>query len=573
MPFRSARKQHVAEKPETGAVAEMVRQFADPFAFVRELVQNSIDAGATTLSIRVERAGGITTTALHDDGVGMNRETIDGPLLTLFNSSKEGDSTKIGKYGVGFVSVFAIDPDIVEVDTWRDGERHRVRLFRDHRYEIEKLEPLPDSGTAVTLHQSMDAEKFDEHRLRLETALSRWCRFAAIPIEFSSVDHDRNDPAASRRIDVHLSVPSSLYVQANRDKERFVVGPSAGTDRFMAPGAADDDPAKDKTTFAGFYNRGLTLFETDEPLHPALANVRLRVDSPNLRHTLSRDNVLRDKAFDRIIAKARDLVQKSLRRELTSRLARAAQELADAKPPYEPELVASYGAFLEAALLHPLDIPHSEIMVPLAGWRLRENVMSLKQIMSLKSVYAVYATDELSRAMTQIYCPVVLAPDPKIQSWLALCIPPPGPMSPNQKFVVVHESPDSELTDSDRALCLMIENNLKVLRLPSSHVGITSAVDGIDEPFVRMQRRGRQVYDKCWLYVNDPVEEVWFNMDLSSPLLLVATNEAVRLAREHAKKDTFMAAHMLMRFMLLSGSDKDGSLSDAFFSTAAMEIV
>jgi len=322
MPFRSARQQQVIERPETGAVAEMVRQFADPYAFVRELVQNSIDAGAKSLEVRVERAGAIATTALHDDGVGMTRETIDGPLLTLFNSSKEGDSTKIGKYGVGFVSVFAIDPEIVEVDTWRDGQHHRIRLFRDHRYEIEKLEPLDHSGTVVTLHQTMDAATFDEHRRRIEMALSRWCRFAAVPIEFISVDHDRNDSQATRRIDRPLTVPSSLYVQAHREKERFVVGPSAGTQHFSIAGATDDDPANNKPTFAGFYNRGLTLFETDEPLHASLANVRVRVDSPHLKHTLSRDNVLRDKNFDRIIAKTRELVQKSLRRELTSRLAR-----------------------------------------------------------------------------------------------------------------------------------------------------------------------------------------------------------------------------------------------------------
>jgi len=551
----------------------MVRQFADPFAFVRELVQNSIDAGATTLSIRVERAGGITTTALHDDGAGMNREIIDGPLLTLFNSSKEGDSSKIGKYGVGFVSVFAIDPDIVEVDTWRDGQRHRVQLFRDHRYEIEKLESLSDSGTVVTLHQSMDAEKFDEHRRRLETALSRWCRFAAIPIEFSSVDHDRNDPPASRRIDLPLSVPSSLYVQAHRDKERFVIGPSAGTDRFLTAGVADDDPAKDKATFAGFYNRGLTLFETDEPLHPSLANVRLRVDSPNLRHTLSRDNVLRDKAFDRIIAKARELVQKSLRRELTSRLSRAASDLASAEPPYDTDLLSSYIAFLEAATMPPFDVPHDEIMFPLAAPWKKATVVSLKQLMSQKGVYVVVAPDELSRALAKSGRPVVLVPDTSIRSLLALHLPLPGPISPDKNFVLVHELPENEMSGTDKALCLALENNLLALGLQNAQVSIASAADGIEEPCIRMQRRARRIAENRWLYPKDIPEWDWSGANSIGPILLVAPNEAVRLAREHAAKDTFMAAHILTRLLLLSRSDINGAFSDALFSSAAMEVV
>lgn len=572
MPFRSARPQNITEKPETGAVAEMVRQFADPYAFVRELVQNSIDAGATSLSVRVERAGGIATTALHDDGVGMTRETIDGPLLTLFNSSKEGDSSKIGKYGVGFVSVFAIDPDTVEVDTWRDGARHRIRLFRDHRYEIEKLTPLDDSGTTVTLLQPMDAEKFDEHRKRLEASLTRWCRFAAVPIEFITVDHDRNDPETKRRIDVPLSVPSSLYVQANRKKERFVVGPSAGTDRYSIPSGVDDDPAKGKATFAGFYNRGLTLFETDEPLHPSLANIRLRVDSPSLRHTLSRDNVLRDKQFDRIVAEARDLVQKSLRRELTSRLTRAAKDLAKAAPPYEPELLAAFGAFLQAVLETPMNLPPDEIVFPLAApWR-DSDVISLKQIMSRRGMYVVSTSDELSTALTKAGTPVVLAPDPAVHSLLSMRIPLPGPISPAKNYVLLHEIPEKELSRSDKALCLDLENILFALGFRVRPVSIATTNAELEAICVLGQKPTKKLGHHAWISPKDHAEHGWTNLLPDGPLLLVAANEGVRLAREHAVKHPFMAAHILARLLLLSRPDKYGTLSDALFSIAAVEV-
>ncbi|HRI62802.1 MAG TPA: ATP-binding protein [Polyangium sp.] len=573
MPFRTARKQVVAERPETGAVAEMVRQFADPYAFVRELVQNSIDAGASALSVRVERAGGIVTTALHDDGVGMTRATIDGPLLTLFNSSKEGDSSKIGKYGVGFVSVFAIDPETVEVDTWRDGQRYRIRLFRDHRYEIEKLAPLENSGTVVTLHQSMDAEKFDEHRRRLEISLSRWCRFAAVPIEFSSVDHDRNDPAAKRRIDLPLTVPSSLYVQTNRDKERFVVGPSLGTDRFLTAGVAEDDPAKGKQTFVGFYNRGLTLFETDEPLHPDLANVRLRVDSPHLRHTLSRDNVLRDKAFNRIITKARELVEKSLQRELSSRLSRAARDLAQAKPPYDPELLASYAAFLEASLTHPLSVPQSRVMFPLAApWR-DSNVMSLKEIMSYKGMYVVDTPSELVEAMSKAGHPVLLAPDSSIRSMLAMRIPLPGPITPERNFILLEELPEKSLSRTDGALCLALENHFLALGLGARPISFATPKAALEAPCVLGNGPPRRVGERLYLIPKEYAEDGWSNARPDGQLWLVTTNEAVQLARKHAEKDTFFAAHMLLRFLLLARSDADGAYSDALFSIAAMEVV
>ena len=40
--------------PEGGLVEEIVKEFADRFAYARELVQNSIDAGATAITVRVQ---------------------------------------------------------------------------------------------------------------------------------------------------------------------------------------------------------------------------------------------------------------------------------------------------------------------------------------------------------------------------------------------------------------------------------------------------------------------------------------------------------------------------------------
>src|SRR5688572_1440352 len=138
--------------PTTGLVADMVRQFADPYAFLRELVQNGIDAGARSIEVRVERSlDAVITISVTDDGSGMTPEVIQGPLLTLFESSKEGDTSKIGKYGVGFVSVFALEPDEVQVITWRDGGSWLVRLLKDHSYELTETGPREGSGTTVAL--------------------------------------------------------------------------------------------------------------------------------------------------------------------------------------------------------------------------------------------------------------------------------------------------------------------------------------------------------------------------------------------------------------------------------------
>ena len=113
------------------ALDELVNQFADPMSFLRELIQNAIDAGSEEIEVDVEfepgkDGDGVTIVRVDDFGEGMTREIVEKRLTRLFSSAKDGDMTKIGKFGIGFVSVFAIEPEAVCVDTAREGEAWRV---------------------------------------------------------------------------------------------------------------------------------------------------------------------------------------------------------------------------------------------------------------------------------------------------------------------------------------------------------------------------------------------------------------------------------------------------------------
>ena len=99
-----------------GVLNNLVTQFASPFDAMRELVQNSIDAGTSQVDVWVDfetGPGGAGVIAIHVDdyGEGMNEAIIDQQFTKLFASDKEGDLTKIGKFGIGFVSVFALEPE------------------------------------------------------------------------------------------------------------------------------------------------------------------------------------------------------------------------------------------------------------------------------------------------------------------------------------------------------------------------------------------------------------------------------------------------------------------------------
>src|SRR4051794_16186228 len=126
-------RDEVAEAPrDAGIVGDVIAQFADPNAFYRELVQNSIDAGTPSIDIRLDYddAEHRMHIVVRDRGAGMTREIIENQLLVLFRSTKEHDHTKIGKFGIGFASVLAPSPDVVIVQSARDGRRLTLHLFR-----------------------------------------------------------------------------------------------------------------------------------------------------------------------------------------------------------------------------------------------------------------------------------------------------------------------------------------------------------------------------------------------------------------------------------------------------------
>jgi len=255
---------------------DLVSQFTDPMCFLRELVQNSLDAGSSRIEITFELLPGATprkgVMVIHVDdwGEGMNREVIDGQLTRLFSSSKEGDLTKIGKFGIGFVSVFALDPDAVIVDTGRDGESWRLVFNRDRTFErIVRHEPV--EGTKIQVIRELSETEFAKRLEEGKKTVSFWCRHAEADIFFQGA-----------RISEEVSLPGRLTV---RHEE-------AGT--VVLAGYTKESPP-----FFGFYNKGLTLMEGRRVYHP---HVAFKVSSRYLEHTLTRDRIIQDENYEKAMA-------------------------------------------------------------------------------------------------------------------------------------------------------------------------------------------------------------------------------------------------------------------------------
>ena len=73
--------------PAAEALSALVDQFSQRSAFVRELIQNSLDAGSGRVELHVAEDDDELIVSVRDDGEGMSLEIIQNYLLVLFSSS------------------------------------------------------------------------------------------------------------------------------------------------------------------------------------------------------------------------------------------------------------------------------------------------------------------------------------------------------------------------------------------------------------------------------------------------------------------------------------------------------
>lgn len=318
MPYRASEpKAPKTAAGDTGLVGEIIRQFADPLAFYRELVQNALDAGATRIDVRLlweghaedPNAEGTMHASIIDDGEGMTRDILENRLLVLFRSGKEGQKGKIGKFGIGFSSVLALSPTVVTIHTTRPpDDRWTLELHPDLSYDLFAREGRDASGTTVTLRLPMLRGAVDDFVARSVSALTRWCRHARIPVTVRCFVAGHGEPMLEKRVDEPFDLEALVKVtqRGGPDERTVVVGVPA-----------------DGRRYAGFFKHGLMLFETDEQLVGSFA---FKIQDPRLEHTLSRDNVRRDAAFAEALDAVRELIAGPLVAAATAELRRLAKD-------------------------------------------------------------------------------------------------------------------------------------------------------------------------------------------------------------------------------------------------------
>lgn len=305
---------------EVDALLErLVAQFAGPYDFLRELVQNALDAGSDRAEVVLEthtEVGGEADEVVYelrvsDAGGGMDEAVIDGGLTRLFASTKADDRTMAGGYGVGFVSVFAWEPEAVVVQTGRGGEAWELVFYPDRRFEKLRLgEPV--EGTTVALLRRGRASERAAIAEAVRDSLWRWCRYCRLELSFEDL---ASGEAAELIQDSPAPADSPLTISETQAETTVHVA-------FAVPPSAT------------LLRRGLVLAEGGAaellgPLLPGLGrtaeHVQVWIDSPLLRTTIARDKVVDDAGQRGVLARAAAAVT-TLRGRLVDALVAAAGE-------------------------------------------------------------------------------------------------------------------------------------------------------------------------------------------------------------------------------------------------------
>ncbi len=548
-PYRAGKDRTTSPEPgKPGLVSDMVRQFADPYAFLRELVQNSMDAGTTSVEVDVIReASGETRTRVTDSGVGMTPQIIESALLTLFSSSKEGDSTKIGKYGVGFVSVLALSPETVIVDTWRDGGAWRATIKPDHSYVVEEIPPRPLSGSSVTLTHAMESSDFDTHAALVRDSLLRWCRHARVPIWLSVTDYANPRGSSRERLDRPLQVHAAVSVTDVDGEGSIVLGAGIGAEHLPP----HDLPYENATAFVGFYNRGLTLYETSSEAFPGLAGLRVKISSSALKHTLSRDNVRREAAFDDLLARAGALARRALPAAVAEALRVAAQEVATGGA------FAHYLALLVAAAHEPCRLGADRVWLPLASAVKGQCAMTHADVAKRTPRRAPILTSTEQSQLTDAFAaqgrPVVLCPHADVVHRVAELHPKGGVEAAYERHYLVEEALPGEVSGLGLALVAEVQRCIAVAGTKVERVTFARVQGALPHHLVLARAPIRGIVS---LEAAAHAASRWGE---GAVLLLDGRSAGVWAACEGARRHPRAAAQLLARMLLLERRGPLGS--------------
>ena len=206
--------------------------------FIRELISNAVDAldKARFKSIKGEKIAetnldfeiGITLDRdkkifmISDTGIGMTRDELIGNIGTIARSgtsdflkhlSKEQkqDINLIGRFGVGFYSVFMAAERVEIITKSANPDEHAYSWTSDGRgeFEIRQIDGDISRGTTVKVFLRQDAEEFSE-KFHVQSIIEKYSNFVPFPIK---VDKEQVNKVTAIWREPKSSVTHDQYIE------------------------------------------------------------------------------------------------------------------------------------------------------------------------------------------------------------------------------------------------------------------------------------------------------------------------------------------------------------------------
>ena len=206
-----------ANDPNAARLIESLRHLGyDNYIAIADLIDNSVDAAATRISITIEKHRDDFSITIADNGDGMDWETLD-QALRLGSLVEKDPTSDLGKFGMGLVTASLSIARRTHVITKKDGEIlssiadvdevMRVNKFCKHLAKADEEEARlfkevigkADSGTVVVLSKCDNLQNRNTTQLSnvLKKHLGRTHRYflaSGLVININGDSVERIDP-------------------------------------------------------------------------------------------------------------------------------------------------------------------------------------------------------------------------------------------------------------------------------------------------------------------------------------------------------------------------------------------
>ena len=205
--------------------------------------------------------------------------------------------------------------------TGRHGESWELLFHADRSFDKVRIDE-PVSGTKITLFKHMEPERVAPFVREAKWVLGYWCEHSDLPITFDDRTNPEQEAAGGDVAD-----PFAAFAGEATETREQVNSPLNLGSAHISMKLEDEDLLlglgyDDRPRF-GFYNGGLTLVSSTsaEVLgeFTDLAHLAFKVKCNALEHTLTRDNVLQDDEWRRVMQRVR-VHAATLRGQLVERI-------------------------------------------------------------------------------------------------------------------------------------------------------------------------------------------------------------------------------------------------------------